>query len=171
MRTWIQQKNNLLETLNVRIARAATNVPMFSNVQKIETLLNSVLETSVRVRGNTEALKKRNDSMPIMEKACSDKEDIVSKLGNLVELKEKEISAATQAVAEMKPETVNEGVRKLSAEKDSLNRLNTQIGVLKDCGRTLARLEKETSALMEECKLREAEQVKLDVRLEEKCEA
>lgn len=89
MRTWIQQKNNLLETLNVRIAGAAANVPMFSNVQKIETFLNSVLETSVRVRGNTEALKKRNNSMPVIEKACSDKEDSVSKLGNLVELKEK----------------------------------------------------------------------------------
>ena len=89
LRAWIQQKNNLLEALNVRIAGAAANVPMFSNVQKIETLLNSVLETSVRVRGNTEALKKRNDSMPVMEKACLDKEDSVSKLGNLVELKEK----------------------------------------------------------------------------------
>ena len=163
LRAWIQQKNNLLEALNVRIAGAAVNVPMFSNVQKIETLLNSVLETSVRVRGNTEALKKRNNSMPVIEKACSDKEDSVSKLGNLVELKEKEISAATQAVADMKPETVNEEVR-----KDSLNRLNTQIGVLKDCGRTLERLEKESSALQEECKLREAELVKLDVRLEEK---
>lgn len=168
LRAWIQQKNNLLEALNVRIAGAAANVPMFSNVQKIETLLNSVLETSVRVRGNTEALKKRNNSMPVIEKACSDKEDSVSKLGNLVELKEKEISAATQVVADMKPETVNEEVRRLSAEKDSLNRLNTQIGVLKDCSKTLARLEKETSALQEECKLREAEQVKLDVRLEEK---
>lgn len=168
LRTWIGQKNLLLETLNARIAGAAANVSMFSNVQKIETLLNSALEASARVRENAVLLKKHTDSMPAMEKTCSDREADVAGLEKLVDLKDKEAGTAAGIIAEMKPEAVNGEICRLTAEKDGLNRLNVQIGVLKDCSRTLDRLEKEMSALNEECRLREAELVRLDVKLEEK---
>ena len=164
---WIDDKKNSLAVLNGKISAAAGNASMFANVQKIETLLNSALDSSVRVRKNSAIIKKLSDDMPAIEKACCEKEKNVGRLESLVKQKEEEIGKVSQSVEEMKPEEVNAKISSLNIEKDNIGVLNVRINELKDCVRTQARLEKEIQLLYTECKQRETELEKANARHEE----
>ena len=160
LRNWIDEKKSYLASVREKLESASADAPMFAGAQKIEALLGAAYDASLRVRKYSGAIGEIKNGMPALEKKCADAQEAVDRASLIVEQKEKEYERAETELKSLRPEDVNDEVKRLNSEKDGLNSLNGNILELKNCGKTLERVEKEIAALDTELKLRNGEIVK-----------
>lgn len=166
LKEWIESKKSYLFSVGEKIKSAESNVPMYENVQKIETLLNSAYEASLRVKKNTGVVSGIKNDLPVLDKNCSDVQEKLNEVDKAVKQKEAEYERAESELKKFNPEGINNEINRLNIEKDDINVLNGNIIELKNCKKFLERLEKEVVLLNGECRSRNVELARISEKYE-----